>query len=926
MPEGRKSLGRTWLRRLAAPALACAAALACAGAVGASASQPVGPAWAAHPDDQFLLDVRIRQLRLGDGVRAYNTPEGTCVVFGDFLATLDVPMKIDLTRRQASGWAFKEDHKVSIDLAAMRAGFGAKSEQIAPGAVRETPEGWCVDSVALARWFGIGIKPLTSGSVLLLQSPAKLPVELAMERQARAARLKPARYDLSGLPQVRLPYRMWRAPALDFVVSGGVTYRARDGVRVDRRTSVYAAGEVAHLSYDAQLSTNQRGKPNLLRLRAFRSDPDGGLLGPLKATHVGFGDVAGLQSGLTGTANSGRGALVTNRPLFAPSSFGRTRFEGDLPSGWDAEIYRNGELLAFAKPSAGQRYVFDDVQLLYGENQISVVLYGPQGQIRTRDEMINVGQDNVPAGKTWYWAGANQPGRDVASLERPPDDSERVRSQAAISVEHGLDERTSVGALARMMLVGDERLSFVEGTVRRSIGPAMVEVAIAGESSGGKAARAQLLAKFGKINVNAEALIANDFHLRGARESSIRDFRLAIDAPVRIGRTSVPAHADIRLIDRDGGKELEAATRLSASISRFNLATGLSYRKHYLRTGPAPPGQFNLAFIGSGRVGAVRLRGSTSFDISPQARFRSAELSAYWSASDKVDWEGAALYDAASRRGHARVSHVRRLNSMAVAVTGEAATDGSLALGFNLNFSLNPMGGFKFSRQPLAQAGAVQARVYRDLNDNGRRDAAEPLEKGALITTGRRLSEVATDARGTVLVGGLATYEPITVGIDETSLTDPMLVPRQALQVVVPRPGVPAQVDIALVGGGDVEGAIVKSGGMGFEGLDLELVDASGKTVATARTDYDGFFLFERVPYGEYRVRLSKATAEKTGIAANLAARIVLTAAKTVVRLGAIAVEPNNSAAIPIGPNNKDAAIPVEPTTSATPPRIASLE
>ena len=891
--------GRKWLRRVAG-----LAAMACAGAVGASASQPVGAGWAAHPDDQFLLDVRIRQLRLGDGVRAYATPEGTCVLFGDFLATLDVPMKINLTARQASGWAFKEDHKVSIDLAAMAAGYGGKVEPIAPGTVRETPEGWCIDSAALARWFGIGVKPVTSGSVLLLDSPDKLPVELAIERQNRAARLKPASYNLGNLPQVRLPYRMWRAPALDFVVSGGVTYRARDGVKVDRRTSVYAAGEIAHLSYDAQVSTNQRGKPNLLRLRAFRSDPDGGLLGPLKATHVGFGDVAGLQSGLTGAATSGRGALVTNRPLFAPSSFGRTRFEGDLPSGWDAEIYRNGELLAFAKPNAGQRYLFDDVQLLYGENQISVVLYGPQGQIRTRDELINVGQDNVPAGKTWYWAGANQPGRDLLSLEHPPDDEERIRSQAAISVEHGLDERTSVGALARLMLVGDERLSFVEGTVRRSIGPAMVELAVAGESSGGKDARAQLLAKFGKVNVNAEALVATDFHLRGNRETSIRDFRLAVDTPLRIGRTSFPAHADIRLIDRgDGGKELEAAARLSASLNRFNLATGLRYRKHYLRTGPAPPGEFNLALIGSGRVGAVRLRGATSFDVSPDARFRSAELSAYWSASDKVDWEGAAIYDAAAERGHARVSHVRRLNSMAVAVIGEAATDGSLALGFNLNFSLNPMGGFKFSRQPLAQAGAVQARVFRDLNDNGRRDAAEPLEKGALITTGRRLSEVATDARGTVLVGGLATYEPITVGVDETSLADPMLVPRQALQVVVPRPGVPAQVDIALVGGGDVEGAIVKSGGMGFEGLDLELVDAAGKTVAVARTDYDGFFLFERVPYGDYRVRLSKATADKTGIAAELNAKVVLTAAKSIVRLGAIPVEPR-----------------------AAPPRIASRE
>lgn len=882
--------GRKWLGRLAS-----LAALGCAAAVGASASLPVIPAasnWTADPDDQFLLDVRIRQLRLGDGVRAYATPEGTCIVFGDFLNTLDVPMKVDLATKKASGWAFKEANRIVLDLVAGVATYGSKSEPIAAGTVRETPEGWCVQAQALARWFGIGVKPMTSGSVVVLESEAKLPVEMAVERQLRAAQLKPARFDLSTLPQVRLPYRMWRAPALDFVVSGGVTYRAHDGVKVDRRTSVYAAGEIARLSYDAQLSTTDKGMPSTLRLRAYRSDPDGGLLGPLKATHFGFGDVAGLDSRLTGTSTSGRGVVVTNRPLFAQSTFDRTRFEGDLPSGWDAEIYRNGELLAFAKPTADQRYHFEDVQLLYGENRIDIVLYGPQGQVRHREETINVGQDNVPAGKTWYWAGANQPGRDLVSFEHPPDDTV-PKAQAAISVEHGIDDRTTVGALARMMLVDDERLTFVEGTVRRSIGKAMVEVGVAGDSSGGKAARAQFLAKFGAVNVSAEVLAANDFHLRGNRASSLRDYRLALDAPLRFGRTVIPAHADVHLTDRlDGTRQLEAAARLAANIDRFNLATDLRYTKQYLRSGPAPPGELNLALIGAGRVGAVRLRGETSFDVAPQARFRTAELSAYWSASDTVDWEGGLTYDAAAHRARARITHVRRLDSMAIAVTGEAASDGSLALGLNLNFSLDPGGGFRMSRQPLAAAGAVNARVYRDLNDNGVRDPSEPFEKGALVTTGRRLSEKPTDAKGAVLVGGLATFTPVTVGIDESSLADPMLVPRKALQVVVPRPGVPASVEIGLVGGGDVEGAIVKSGGLGFEGLDIELVDGAGKLVARTQTDFDGFFLFERVPYGEYRIRLSKDSAAAAGLVRDLDVRVAVSAAKSIVRLGSIHVEP----------------------------------
>src|SRR4051795_226327 len=217
----------------------------CAGAVGASAPGPTAgaAAWSADPDDQFLLDVNIRQLKLGDGVRAFDTPEGTCVVLGDFLTSLDVPMRIDLGAKRASGWAFKESNRISLDYGAMTAAYGGKSEPIAPGTIRETPDGWCVQTTALTRWFGIGVKPLTSGSVLVLQSDDKLPVELAMERQQRAARIHPASFDLKTLPQVRIPYRMWRTPALDFVVSGGLTYRASDGVRVDRESSIYAAGE-----------------------------------------------------------------------------------------------------------------------------------------------------------------------------------------------------------------------------------------------------------------------------------------------------------------------------------------------------------------------------------------------------------------------------------------------------------------------------------------------------------------------------------------------------------------------------------------------------------------------------------------------------------------------------------------------------------
>jgi hypothetical protein len=184
----------------------------------------------------------------------------------------------------------------------------------------------------------------------------------------------------------------------------------------------------------------------------------------------------------------------------------------------------------------------------------------------------------------------------------------------------------------------------------------------------------------------------------------------------------------------------------------------------------------------------------------------------------------------------------------------------------------------------------VHAVVYRDLNDNGVHDPGEPYEKGAIVTTGTVQAERPTDANGAVTVGGLTAYLPVAVGIDETSLADPMLVPKKALQVVVPRPGVPADVEIGLVGGGDIEGALIKSGGLGFEGLDLELLDKAGKVVGTARTDFDGFFLFERVPYGAYRLRISKASASAARVQGEIGVQLEVTPNKAVVRLGGIEV------------------------------------
>jgi hypothetical protein len=348
-------------------------ALAAIGASMSPAAEPAGDNWTADPEGQFLLDVNLHRLILGNGVRAYQTPEGACVLFGDFLTTLDVPMKIDIGSGRASGWAFNEKNRISIDRHTLVAEVKGKRESFAITDVRETPDGWCVDQKALARWFGLTVKADVYNSLLLLDTDSKLPVELAIARKARGlevARKREAALALTGLPRVKVPYRMWRTPALEFVVSAGVRYGGKgSGAEIRRDATVYAAGELAAMSYMASMSVDPSGKPRNVWARFYRSDPEARLLGPLHATHFALGDVPGLASTFNPAGSNGRGLVVTNRPLGTISSFDRTEFRGRLPDGWDAELYRNGTLVAFDDdPDKNGEYLFKNIDIMVGDN------------------------------------------------------------------------------------------------------------------------------------------------------------------------------------------------------------------------------------------------------------------------------------------------------------------------------------------------------------------------------------------------------------------------------------------------------------------------------------------------------------------------------------------------------------------------------
>ncbi len=854
--------------------------------------------------------MRLGQYRLGDGVRGYRTSDGICVDLADVILALDLPVRLDKKLRRATGWALDERRTILIDREAGMVQIMNDKEALAPGDIVDTPEGWCVSALRLSAWIGVALEPDLANALLLVRSRERLPLEAQMERRARAAAVRPAAsFDLKDLPRAPARPGGVRAPAFDIVANLGGLREGRNG-KSQIRTSyeLFAAGEIGPVAYNARLSSSRGGRPETLRVQAYRTDPDARLLGPLKATTVAAGDVSGFSTPLVAQSGAGRGVMLTNRPVDRRDAFDRTDFRGQLPSGWDAELYRNGQLLAFAADRADGRYEFLDVPLLYGQNRFEIVLYGPQGQIRREQRNIPVGIDSIPPRKTYYWAGVHEDGRDLIGLRRLPVFS-RMGWRGTFGLERGLDARTSLSALGHSLVLEDGiRRNYAEIAVRRAVGPTLVELSGSSDLDGGSALRAQMLGEFGQSYLNIESILAR----RGFRSDRVlRDVTgihsIGIDHNLRAGPTVVPIHFDARYTTRRGGRDsLDANARISASLGRVSLTGQLDWRDERSRIGPDPPGELTASLLANGRLGGVRLRGEARYRLRPDPRFDTVALVAEWSAGggragrDRNDWRAEIAYDQPLGPVRAGMGYIRRFERVAVTASVEAGTDGSAAAALSLAFSLGPDpagGGLRVTSSRLATQGQVLGTVFRDLNGDGLRQPGEPAERDVQLAAGRAPVERLTGADGRVVIDELEPWQPVLIGIDAASLPDPLIQPATPGLVVVPRPGVALTVDLPLVGAGEVEGTLVRAAGGTLEGVDLELVDGEGRAVRRARSDYDGFFIFEGVPYGRYALRIAALSADAARVEPALPQQAIVDGASPTVRLGIVTAQPRPSRA-----------------------------
>ena len=866
----------------------------CAGLFAVPAHEAMA-SWQPSEDDALLFDVRVAQFRVGNGVRGYQTDTGVCVDFADVIMAFDLPVRLDKKSRRATGWLFEESRTFTLDREADTVQIMNKIQRLDTLDIRDVPEGWCVGTKILSNWLNVEVKADLSNALLIVTADRKLPFEMAEERKSRAGKARPtAQFDLSAMPQAKDPYRFWRTPSIDVVASVSGRKEALAGTSLDRRYEIFASGEIAQASFDARVSSDDHGIPDTLRLRTYRTDPKGGLLGPLNATHFAIGDVATVSSALAAQNTAGRGLFVTNRPIGRPDSFDRTNFRGELPDGWDAELYRNDQLIGYLQSRGDGRYEFLDVPLQYGQNRFEIVLYGPQGQVRRDIQLIPVGPDSIPPRETYYWAAVQEAGRDLIDFGSL-DQQQFVGWRGGVGVERGLDTRTSVGATLFTSEHLGQRDYYVEASLRRAVGPALVELAGAGNARGGYAMRAQMLGQLGQTLISAESVWLSSAFRSERYDADLRsEHNISLDHSFKIGGKYIPLSLQAAYKERlNGDTTLEGVARLSFNIKQITATTELLWEQNKRAFGSDPPGRLDAALRLNGRIGGLRLRGEAKFSLTGNTGFRESKITAEWRAGEKSDFRAELGYESTAKRGLLGLGYTRRFEKFALTGQLRSATDGAVSAGVSLAFSLGPdpvRGGFRMSSEKLAASGQAYAIVFQDQNADGIRQSDEPVEKAVELTAGLSARGDPTDAQGRTFIGGLTPFVPVLIGIDASSLSDPFIQPSTSGIVVTPRPGIPVVIELPLVSAGEISGTLIREGGRVLSGVQVELLDKTGRVVKNARSEYDGFFLFESVPYGQYRLRIAALSANVVRVNPEINMLAELNAKRSTAELGQVVV------------------------------------
>ncbi len=829
-------------------------------------------------DDFVLLEVSVGDTILSDGIGAYASRAGTYLPLGELARLLDLSIVVEPPEGKSTGWVISPDRHFEIDIASRTARSGDTMITFVPADVVLRNDEMFVRAEMLSRLLPATFKPDIRNLSLTIVPREPLPFQQRRERERRRSGIGPDQAEAHA-SRIDTPYLLYSLPSIDLQFDGSVT---NSTPKSRYRYDVRLAGDLLFSGMQFFAASNDKAKLDNIRLLFERKDPDGKMAGPLGMTKISVGDTftPGLSFGAQSA--SGRGFAFGNEPLEQASVFNRTDFRGELPLGYEVELYVNEVLRGSRATPVNGRYDFSEVPLTYGINNVRLIFYGPRGERREEVRRLNVGGGQIGPGETQFSVGVVEQGAPlfrVRSARNATLDPGYGKLQITGRIAHGLTPATTLvaGFAQYNPILRDSRQMGMIG-LRASIFSMASQFDIAADGKGGKALGIGFAGRLGPASF---LLRHNEYRggfvddaLPGAGGAALlrRSLDGRVDLNMQLGKRSLPLALSFRRDEQiDGRTTIRSDGRLSTAISSYLVSTSLNLQR---TTGP---GVNQTIARGSTDLSGViplkwQLRSGLIYDVAPKTRITDAFLTADRAISDRAAVRlGASHHFGRPATTTFLAGTTFRLPFADLSLNAGYTTkprDIRFGIQLALGAAFNPLTRrYQLTRPGVTNGGAiaVSAQLERAGNDTG--SGRTPVADLQISGSG---FPARTDSRGFALVTGLGNGSRARIEADLSTVDDPYLTVNEHRFATVPRPGRVAVAQMVFAASGEVMLKLKFDDGKGnvrgLSALQLQLIGANSEVVKEGRTEFDGSLLLEGLRPGNYSLRIEPEQASRLGL------------------------------------------------------------
>ena len=831
-----------------------------------------------RPEDDtqpLILAINAGSHTLSSGIVVHQYRARNYLPLIELAGVFDFYIEPDLNRGLISGWAISEDNSFLIDTAQHELIIRGQRETLPETAILPADIGGTndlyVQQEILNRIWPVGMAVNLPALTLDVMGDEKMPFMQRIARKQMQELTTSRRADIAPTPENLTPlsnkYRIYGLPAADFETWH--RYQSR-GSNFEGMMNVTGVQDLAWMSANYSASFGYRDgeaiNPDVIRFRLERDATEEEPL-PLDLRRVELGDTRVRHSPLIGNGTSGRGMMVTSSNNGRDGEFDRITIDGTGPIGWEVELYRNGELLTFGRVDARGEYRFEDVVLNFGNNQMRVVLYGPQGQVRESTDNYQFGSNMLRPGQLSYTLGAVESGEDLIRLQ----DDNRIDRYDGFAVTgevaYGLNRMlTAYGSLnsiptdqnftRRDYLTLGASAALPFGSLQtEAYQDISADKAI---DKRGNALDVRFITDLAGFKVNLRNALFHDFESPEAGYGPFaldRKTQIGVQRNIILSFSALGLNLDLEnLKRRNGDTETIFSTRQTLGFGGVRLAhstrTQLSNHHHNDTTGQ---------LTATARMKKWRLRSTLDYDVFPETEFSAFDGELFYQATDRLSASLFARHDMqeSDTSGGFQVNYdfEKFIGSLETLWLDQDGTQVTL----RATTSLGPYGQdgqYIMTSERLGSAAMARARVFMDRDSNGLFSEGDTPVSEARIRVNNSPTNAQSDENGILVAqGGTGTNDSV-VTLDPASLGDPYYHSVLDGYKTSLRPGSLPSFDFPVIETGAVDGTIAYTGGRAVQGIRLDLVNAAGDVVQSTESAYDGFYTFEYVPPGSYTVRV----------------------------------------------------------------------